>query len=298
MEDLAWADFLINPRRLRGSDFLMRWSQGEWSEARIIQAINSTNQYHALPYGPSGTAPSGSITEFETYFERLEAAGLGNVKRPDLLVFSSADMKEIDEVVSNLGGPLELPFTQESKAGMRTLLQKAVLAIECENSLWRVEQMPNYGKELKPQRRLGGKLGLAKSAVVPTVIIKEEDRKPLRSWERQSRVPIHIWHVFYDRAYGIALGAVEKLIRRRLILATDQVFQAPGGATTTKRIYKVYYHYAYPLAVSREEPQLLAESIVDKNGHILPFVRFSGGRLEITPEAVKVLQDAKNHKSY
>lgn len=25
---IEWLDFLLNPRRLRGSDFLMRWSQG------------------------------------------------------------------------------------------------------------------------------------------------------------------------------------------------------------------------------------------------------------------------------
>lgn len=29
---LEWADFLLNPRRLRGSDFLMRWSQGVWAK--------------------------------------------------------------------------------------------------------------------------------------------------------------------------------------------------------------------------------------------------------------------------
>jgi len=28
---VGWLDFLLNPRRLRGSDFLMRWSQGVWS---------------------------------------------------------------------------------------------------------------------------------------------------------------------------------------------------------------------------------------------------------------------------
>jgi len=26
--EVPWADFFLNPRRLRGSDFLMRWSQG------------------------------------------------------------------------------------------------------------------------------------------------------------------------------------------------------------------------------------------------------------------------------
>ena len=35
---VAWSEFLLNPRRLRGSDFLMRWSQGVWSEKRLIDA--------------------------------------------------------------------------------------------------------------------------------------------------------------------------------------------------------------------------------------------------------------------
>jgi hypothetical protein len=35
-ENLVWSDFLLNPRRLRGSDFLMRWSQGVWSEELVI----------------------------------------------------------------------------------------------------------------------------------------------------------------------------------------------------------------------------------------------------------------------
>ena len=40
---IEWSEFLLNPRRLRGSDFLMRWSQGIWSEKRLIDAINKTN---------------------------------------------------------------------------------------------------------------------------------------------------------------------------------------------------------------------------------------------------------------
>jgi hypothetical protein len=37
---LPWPDFWLNPRRLRGSDFLMRWSQGVWSEQRLIEAVS------------------------------------------------------------------------------------------------------------------------------------------------------------------------------------------------------------------------------------------------------------------
>lgn len=73
---LSWLDFWLNPRRLRGSDFLMRWSQGVWSEKRVIEAVNETREFMAIPYGPSGTAPTGNVREFELYFERLEAPGL------------------------------------------------------------------------------------------------------------------------------------------------------------------------------------------------------------------------------
>lgn len=37
VKEVVWADFLLNPRRLRGSDFLMRWSQGVWSEKRLVR---------------------------------------------------------------------------------------------------------------------------------------------------------------------------------------------------------------------------------------------------------------------
>lgn len=101
--EITWTDFLLNPRKLRGSDFLMRWSQGVWSEKRLIDAINNTNQFYAIAYG------------------------------------------------------------------------------------------------------LGRKLGLSKSAVLPTVIIKEEDRIPLKGWQELNNKTIHVWYVFFDRAYGLLM---------------------------------------------------------------------------------------------
>ena len=114
--------------------------------------------------------------------------------------------------------------------------------------------MPDYESELKPQRRLGGQLGLKKSAVLPTVIIKEEDRLPLRKWQEQRGVKIHIWHVFYDLAFGLALDTAEDLLVSGKIEPTVQTLQAPGGATSRKTIYKFYYHYAYSLGEAKEEP--------------------------------------------
>lgn len=161
--DLSWANFVLNPRRLRGSDFLMRWSQGVWSEERITQAVNETTEFWALPYGPSGVAPDDDVRAFELYFERLEKAGLGKIKRPDLLIFRKSDEQPVSQIVERLGGVTELPFTPEESDAMQEILAKALIAVECENSLWKATQMPDYGSQMRPQKRLSGKPGLKRT---------------------------------------------------------------------------------------------------------------------------------------
>ena len=274
----------------------MRWSQGVWSEERIIQAVNETQEFFAIPYGPSGAAPEDDVRAVELYFERLEAAGLGTMKRPDLLIFRKADQQSIEQIVYTVGGITELPFIGEETEELRRILSKAFLAVECENSLWKGKLMPQYGAELKSQKRLGGKAGLRKNAVLPTIILKEEDRKPLQAWQNIKGIPIHIWHVFYDIAFGIAFDRAQTLIEEGYIEPTVQIFQAPGGATTRKSLYKFYYHYGYPLGDALEEPRLVAKHIVDKNGHILPYVHFEGGQMALTEEAKTILRAMANAK--
>src|SRR3990172_9943418 len=121
VKEISWLDFWLNPRRLRGSDFLMRWSQGVWSEKRLLDAINKTNKFYAIAYGPSGTAPTGDVRAFELYFERLEAAGLGKVKRPDLLVIPSTEKNQVDDLISQVGGIAELPFISEDDPRIQAL---------------------------------------------------------------------------------------------------------------------------------------------------------------------------------
>ncbi len=151
-------------------------------------------------------------------------------------------------------------------------------------------KMPDYNAELRPQRRLGGKLGLRKNAVLPTIILKEEDREPLLSWQQRHQIPIHIWHVFFDVAYGIALDEAQRLIEEGYVSPSVQTFQAPGGATTKKLLYKLYYQYGYRLGSSVEEPELKAKYIEDRNGHILPYVHFEGGRMMLGHEALETLR--------
>jgi hypothetical protein len=152
--------------------------------------------------------------------------------------------------------------------------------------------MPQYGTALRPQKRLRGKPGLRKNAVLPTVIIKNEDLGPLADWETKNQLTIHVWHVFYDLAFGLSLDRAKQLINDGLIEPTIQTFQAPSGATTRKALYKFYYQYAYALGEAITEPTLIADSIVDRNGHILPYVKFDGGSLRVTDEAIGVLDEA------
>ena len=54
----ALCEFYLNPRYLRGSDFLMRFSQGRWAEDIVARTMNVTDDLCAVPYGPSSVAPS------------------------------------------------------------------------------------------------------------------------------------------------------------------------------------------------------------------------------------------------
>lgn len=72
---------------------------------------------------------------YELYFERLEKAGLLDVKRPDLLIFRHTKREYIEKFVQDMGGRSELPFLPESS--LKGLLEEAIVAIECENSLWK-----------------------------------------------------------------------------------------------------------------------------------------------------------------
>ncbi|MBL8146967.1 MAG: AccI family restriction endonuclease [Anaerolineae bacterium] len=174
---------------------------------------------------------------------------------------------------------------------MVDLIALACVSIECENSLWVAAMMPDFGRELDPKRLAKGNPGLPKSVVLPTIIIKEEDIGRLLDWQTQNSKPIHVWHTFYDRSYGISLEYANELISTGAIVGTRQTFQAPGGATSHKTIYKIYYHYGYPLAISNEEPQLEAAHIIDKNGHILPYVKFVGGTVTLHSDAITQLNE-------
>jgi hypothetical protein len=312
----ALDEFYLNPRYLRGSDFLMRFSQGRWAEDILARTINATQHFYAVPYGPSSVAPSDP-REMELYFERLDSAGAVG-KQPDLLILSREDYEDVRPRLDEIG-LANLPFTSE--ADLDFLRSRAIVAVEVENSLWVASAMPGYGQGVelaeliarerrfrKPesiarweqwqesvrqfcaQSETRGRLrGFLETAKVPTVIIKNEDLEPLVSWEASFNIPVFVFHVFYDEAYYISLQEARELIDSGVILPTEQTFYAPGGPTTRKYIYKIWYTLAHPLGQLIQAPELSARFVQDKNGHILPYVHFSGGEMILSSEIIAEL---------
>jgi hypothetical protein len=103
-------------------------------------------------------------------------------------------------------------------------------------------------------------------------------------------VPIYIFHIFYDAGYFLSFDGAQEYVRKNVIRPTTQTFYAPSGATTKKDIFKFWYTLTSPLGMVTREPTLTARFIKDKNGHILPYVFFSGGRLELSAEILGVLR--------
>jgi hypothetical protein len=254
----------------------------------------------------------------ELYFERLDRAGVVG-KRPDLLILPRNDYKAVQPQLDEIG-LANLPFTPE--ADLDFLRSRAITGVEVENSLWVAHEMPDYGKGIaltelitksrrfkKPEKiaqwevwtknvqRFCGRSearkrlkGFLETATAPTVIIKDEDLVPLMDWETGYNVPIFIFHVFYDEAYYISLQDARELIEGGVILPTEQIFYAPGGPTTRKRIYKIRYTLAQPLGIMIHEPEMTAKFVKDKNGHILPYVHFSGGEMVLSAEILAELR--------
>lgn len=162
--------FFINPRRLRGSDFLMRWSQGRWSEEIVMRALNQSGRFGVLPYGPSTIAPEDP-RELELFFERMDVIDREG-KRPDLLLYDNLTFERVrQESIRRLGSMERMAETPSVE--LRDLIVKAQAALEIENSLWVTAQMPGFGKPFSRYIRGKNKGRLKPAGIIPTIIVKE-----------------------------------------------------------------------------------------------------------------------------
>jgi hypothetical protein len=273
-------DFIINPRRLRGSDFLMRWAQGRWSEETVMRALGSTSEFRVLPYGPSTVAPEDPV-ELEHFFERMDKIATEG-KRPDLLLYDAKKFPGLQREIEKRFGSLEKAAETESER-YSDIIGQARAALEIENSLWVTEKMPGFGKPFTRFTRGKNKGRLKPAGIIPTIIVKAEDLPRLHAWEQQYQVPIYVVHLFYDRGYFIRFDHILELLESGELGMETQRFTNPDGtAATPKQIVKVPYILCEEYGLV-QNPRLAPRTFVDKNGKVMTYVTFEGGTVTLSP---------------
>jgi len=277
--------FLMNPRRLRGSDFLMRWSQGRWSEEIVIQTLNQTSQFGIIPYGPSTVAPEDPH-ELERFFEKMDVIAQEG-KHPDLLLYEKTKFERARSELEHRLGSIE-KVAEMPSAPLRDVITGARAALEIENNLWVTEKMPGFGKSFSRYTRGKNKGRLKPAGIIPTIMVKQEDIPRLQQWEADYGVPIYVVHIFYDRGYFIKFDDIlNHLASGELGMETQRFTNPDGTASSPKQIVKVPYILCQEFGVVSGQ-ELKPRTFVDKNGKVMTYVTFSGGEIHLSP---KVFQE-------
>lgn len=278
-------DFIVNPRRLRGSDFLMRWAQGRWSEEIVLRALNRTEQFGVIPYGPSTVAPEDP-KELELFFQKMDEINQEG-KRPDLLLYDRATYGWArNEVEHRLGSVEKVAETPSSV--VEDVISKATAAIEVENSLWVTEKMPGFGKPFSHYKRGKNKGRLKPAGIIPTIIVKQEDMPRLQQWEANFDIPVYVVHVFYDRGYFIKFSDVLSMLESGELGMEAQRYTNPDGtAATPKSIVKVPYILCNEFGTVSGQT-MYPKTFVDKNGKVMTYVTFSGGDIQLSSDVFEV----------
>jgi len=277
--------FLINPRRLRGSDFLMRWAQGRWSEEIVIRTLNQTEQFGIIPYGPSTVAPEDP-NELELFFQTMDVINQEG-KRPDLLLYDKATYNWVRNEVNRRFGSVE-KVAETSSSVLEDVISKANAALEVENSLWVTEKMPGFGKPFSRYSRGKNKGRLKPAGIIPTIIVKQEDIPRLQQWEADFGIPVYVVHIFYDRGYFIKFDDVLGMLESGELGMEIQRYTNPDGtAASPKSIVKVPYIVCKEFGTVSGQ-SLLPKTFVDKNGKVMTYVTFSGGDIQLSPDVFEV----------
>jgi len=261
----------------------MRFHQGRWSEDRIIEGVNNTANYRAVPYGRSQVYVDDERETIEEYWEKysgIEKHG----KRPDILVFRKKIYEKIE-------GRLAEDPTLMDEDEWRPLVAQSLCGIEAENSLWRASKMPDKDLKLPLPRK--------SNIIAPNVWIKAEDVERLLEWQRAYEKPIYVVQVFFDVGYTARLEYILGLVqdirkykdeqqmnrqmkRLGLLITTQKYTDSRTGISEEKEVLRLHPAAATLFGSVSEEPSLEPKVLESKSGKIMPYVYFSGGTLILT----------------
>lgn len=278
----------------RGLDFLIRNEQGRWAEELVIETINNETDFKAVRYGVSKAVIVGSYDKWVEYWEKYQSVERYG-KRPNVLIFRKDTFREFEEELKrhsdSFGDTSLIP-----EEIWENYVRKAACALEVEMSLWKASRMPDKDMKL-PLRKL--------NVIAPMIWVKEEDAIKLESWMKRYNKLIYVIQVFYDLAYIASLqliinkasrvkSAQSKEMKREvmkhegLIVESQKYVDEITGVATTKTVYRLHPAAAMLFGELIEPPKINVEILEDERGKIIPFLRFSNGKLKINPRVIEM----------
>jgi hypothetical protein len=279
----------------RGLDFLIRNEQGRWAEELVIETINNETDFKAVRYGISRAVMVKSYNEWVKYWEKYQSVEKYG-KRPNVLVFRKNTFREFEE---KLKGYIK-EYSDSSlipEEIWEDYVRKSVCALEVEMSLWKASKMPDKDMKL-PLRK-------TRNIIAPMIWVKEEDVSKLESWMKRHNKPIYAIQVFYDLAYIAPFQLIinkanrvksarskemerEVMKREGLMIEKQKYRDEITGRTTTKIVYRLHPATTMLFGELIEPPKINVEVLEDKKGRIIPFLKFSDGKLKINPRVIEM----------
>lgn len=187
------------------------------------------------------------LAEFkEILQERFELEKYG--KRPNFLLFSRQFAEKHDSKLS------QLMYRPDEE--VEYLVNKAVLALEVEQSAWSVKRAERANLRL-------------------SFTVKEEDLQPLNEWLRKFEVPIGIFQVFVDELHASPLEKIvnKGKLRRDPTTKKPTYFFTISPQTRLTDIANIYFD---------------AKVEFDEKGKLVPFVMLKGGTFtNVNTEAIR-----------
>jgi hypothetical protein len=278
----------------RGFDFLIRNEQGRWAEELVIETINNETDFKAVRYGVSRAVVVKSYDKWVEYWKKYQSVEKYG-KRPNVLVFRKNTFREFEEELKryseSFGDASLIP-----EEIWENYVRKAVCALEVEMSLWKASRMPDKDMKL-PLKKL--------NVIAPMIWVKEEDAIKLESWMKKYSKPIYVIQVFYDLAYIASLQLIinkanrvksvqnkemrrEVMKREGLIVESQRYVDEVTGVTTTKTVYRLHPAAAMFFGELIEPPKINVEVLEVGKGKLIPFLRFSDGKLKINPKVIEM----------
>lgn len=190
--------------RGRGIDFEHRFRTSRWAEDLLIKSLGPRHGLLTTRFGLSEIRPDAEL-EY----------GTSDVKEPDLLVYEVSALTRSQRMALrslDLARQNRADIGPNGKLGFIT--QKALVAIEVEFSPYKASEMA--GREWKTRTiEAWGRRPLknANPPTAPNIWVKKEDLQKLLTWERRSKVPIVVVHIFDQEAFAIPLRKISEFDR-------------------------------------------------------------------------------------